>query len=99
MQRHDEALARTAIGVALIRANESERPDRLFDDPYARALVDAAGGMPEIANRDAGNPMVLRMVAQVIVRTRFFDEYLLRATAEGLRQVVLLAAGLDARAY
>jgi methyltransferase (TIGR00027 family) len=92
-------VARTAIGVALIRANESERPDRLFDDPYARALVDAAGGLPEIAGRDAGNPMVLRMVAQVIVRTRFFDEYLLGATGEGLRQVVLLAAGLDARAY
>ena len=99
----DVAVARTAIGVALIRADESERPDRLFDDPFARALVDGAAemtvGQPYVSRADAGHPMVLRMVAQVIVRTKFFDGYLLDATGDGIRQVVLLAAGLDARAY
>jgi methyltransferase (TIGR00027 family) len=89
--------------VALIRANESERPDRLFDDPYARALVDGAadlaGAQPYVSRADAGYPMITRMVAQVIVRTKFFDGYLLDATGDGIGQVVLLAAGLDARAY
>jgi methyltransferase (TIGR00027 family) len=99
----DAAVARTAIGVALIRANESERPDRLFDDPFARALVEGAtdmtGGQPYVSRADAGYPTVLRMVAQVIVRTKFFDGYLLDATGDGIRQLVLLAAGLDARGY
>jgi methyltransferase (TIGR00027 family) len=87
----------------LIRANESQRPDRLFDDPYARALVDGAadltGAQPYLSRADAGNPMVTRIVAQVIVRTKFFDGYLLDAAADGIRQVALLAAGLDARAH
>ena len=34
-----------------------------------------------------------------VIRTRFFDDHLLDATARGIRQVILLAAGLDTRAY
>jgi methyltransferase (TIGR00027 family) len=97
-------LALTAILVAGARAAESARPDRLFDDPFARAFVDAAS---------AASPTIAQAVAQgapseavnqarrdsVAVRTRFCDDYLLAATRSGCRQVVLLAAGLDARAF
>ena len=95
------AVSRTAIGVALVRAVESQRPDRLFDDPFAGRFLAAA---PEYLNqRSFGatgpSPMSVALAAHIAVRTRFYDTYLLQATAEGCRQVVLLAAGLDARAY
>jgi methyltransferase (TIGR00027 family) len=93
------AVGRTALGVARARAWESRRPDRLFDDPYAAAFVRAA-----TPPGDAGPPVRpggvrARMGLHVIIRTRFYDDYLLGACAEGCRQVVLLAAGLDTRAY
>ena len=98
MSRQREAVARTAVLVAAIRAKESERDDRLFDDPFADRL---AG--------DAGREMLERLIAsvgdqsttQIVVRTRFWDEALLRATraAGAPRQVAILAAGLDSRAY
>jgi methyltransferase (TIGR00027 family) len=77
-------VSRTAIGVARLRALESQRPDRLFNDPYAAAF---AGG-----NTEADS--VFRV--HVAVRTRFYDDYLL---ASPCRQVVLVAAGLDTRAF
>jgi methyltransferase (TIGR00027 family) len=80
-------VSRTAIGVARLRALESRRPDRLFDDPYAAAFV------PE-GTADAATDSVFRQ--HVAVRTRFYDDYLLTS---GCRQVVLLAAGLDTRAF
>ena len=86
----------TALGVAMVRATESAREDRLFDDPYARAFVDAAPG--EFVT--STNPEVARaLYSHVVVRTRFYDRHLLAATAAGCRQVVLLAAGLDTRAF
>ena len=92
---------KTALGVARIRAGESKRPDRLFDDPYAAAFVAA---MPEAyadeAPRDeTAKTIGARIALQVVVRTKFYDDYLLAATADGVRQVVLLAAGLDCRAF
>jgi methyltransferase (TIGR00027 family) len=86
-----EGVGGTALGVARVRAWESRRPDRLFDDPYAELFVEA-GDPPEMSG---GHPGV-RMVVHATIRTRFYDEYLLGA---GCRQVVLLAAGLDTRAY
>ena len=92
---------KTALGVARIRAGESKRPDRLFDDPYAAAFVAA---MPD-AYADQGEPsdaarlIAKRIALQVVVRTRFYDDYLLAAADTGIRQVVLLAAGLDTRAF
>lgn len=95
MSGQREAVARTAVLVAAIRAKESARGDRLFEDPFAERL---AG--------DAGREMLERMVAaageqsttQIIVRTRFLDETLLRATSD-VRRVVIVAAGLDSRAF
>ncbi|MFI6448465.1 SAM-dependent methyltransferase [Kitasatospora sp. NPDC050543] len=101
------AVSRTALAVAGVRALESARPQGLFNDPYAAAFVAASGepqhpaasttgpagpgGRPEPASALA---KALRF--QTVIRTRFYDDHLLAA---GCRQVVLLAAGLDTRAY
>nr|AQZ37097.1 N-methyltransferase [Actinosynnema pretiosum subsp. pretiosum] len=91
----------TSLGNAGARAQESARADRLFDDPLARAFLDAAGtGNPLLPDRGGGDPGLLGQIADVIVvKTVFFDAVLARAAAAGVRQVVLLAAGLDARAF
>ncbi|MFE0461274.1 SAM-dependent methyltransferase [Kitasatospora sp. NPDC058965] len=93
-----EGVGRTAIGVARVRALESARPDRLFDDPYAAAFV-RADGPPDPAPRPEPTPARIAMARHLIVRTRFFDDYLLAAARGGCTQVVLPAAGLDTRAY
>jgi methyltransferase (TIGR00027 family) len=93
----------TAIGVAYARAEECQREDRLFDDPYASVFLEAAPGWspPGRAHPtvpDAGSVGVA-LNWYVAVRTRFCDDFLLAASRTGCRQVVLLAAGLDARAF
>lgn len=91
------AVSRTAVGVAALRAYESGRPDRLFDDPYAAAFYEAGrSALPETPRSDQRASLGAVFAAQVAIRTRYFDDYLLAA---GCRQVVLLAAGLDARAF
>lgn len=88
-------MADTGVLVAAIRAEETRRPDRLFDDPFAQKL---AG--------ESGQRMLAEVVAatgdkstlQIVVRTRFWDEALSNAVPP-VKQVVILAAGLDARAY
>jgi methyltransferase (TIGR00027 family) len=96
-------VSETALGAALMRAEESLRPDRLFDDPYAAAFVAAAPPLfPDMptASDDAELAALEAMFrADIVVRTCFYDEYLSAACAAGCRQVVLLAAGLDARAF
>jgi methyltransferase (TIGR00027 family) len=97
-------LGLTAILVTGARATESARPDRLFDDPFARAFVEAASAAsPAIAQALAqGSPDEAVNQARrnsIAVRTRCCDDYLLAAARSGCRQVVLLAAGLDARAF
>jgi methyltransferase (TIGR00027 family) len=87
-----DAVAQTALWMAAARAGESRRHDRLFDDPYAAALA-AGSGISPAAPQESGS-------ALIAIRTRFFDDYLLRATEVfGVRQVVILAAGMDTRAY
>ena len=92
----------TAIGVAAIRAAESERPDRLFDDPYAAGFARAAGdwrpGPTTPATEEAARVRG-RLISWIIVRTRFLDDVLLQACAGSCRQVVILGAGLDSRAF
>lgn len=89
------AVADTGLLVAAIRAAESRRADRLFDDPFAERLAGESGRrMLDEALTTAGEKATL----QIVVRTKFWDEALLRAT-EHVDQVVLLAAGMDARAY
>jgi methyltransferase (TIGR00027 family) len=91
----------TALGAALMRAEESERPDRLFEDPYARAFVDAAP--PIFPDGPVDDPEIDALAEafrdQVAVRTRFYDDVVTSACRDGCRQVVVLGAGLDVRAF
>lgn len=91
------AVSRTAVGVAALRAYESNRPDRLFDDPYAAAFFEAGRAvLPTPGGDPLQDGLGALMYPQIVVRTRFYDDYLLEA---GCPQVVLLAAGLDTRAF
>jgi len=98
-----EGVGRTAVGMALVRAEESRRPDRLFDDPYAEAFVAAAPDAFADEESGADAEVLARVGAafacKAIIRTRFYDDDLLRACDAGCRQIVLVAAGLDTRAF
>jgi len=85
----------TAVWVAMYRAQESERPDALFDDPYARRLVGERG---EQILRSLANGR--RMSWPMVVRTVVFDEIVTRLVRdEGADTVLNLASGLDARPW
>jgi methyltransferase (TIGR00027 family) len=89
----EHLLGSTAHWTADIRAKESAREDRLFNDPWAAALA-GKEGQEWIEQRSADS------VVPIVLRTRFFDDFLQRITSQnGIRQVVLLAAGLDTRAF
>ncbi|WP_433192050.1 SAM-dependent methyltransferase [Nocardia sp. CA-107356] len=99
----------TALFVAAARAIAARRPDALAVDPYAEVFLRAAGaewaalidGDTEqvrehpLYSADFGRTFVEFQAA----RTRYFDDYFEAVTAAGIRQIVMLAAGLDARAY
>jgi methyltransferase (TIGR00027 family) len=84
----------TALWVAMYRALESERPDALFTDPFARRM---AGPRGEAIL--ASIPRARSMAWPMIVRTAVMDEIVLRLVGQGARAVINLAAGLDTRAY
>jgi len=85
----------TARWVAMYRAMESERPDALFHDPYARRLAGPAG--EQIL---ASMPQGRRWAWPMVVRTAVMDEIITRVVTQDLVDTVLnLAAGLDARPY
>ncbi len=97
-------VALTAIGVALIRAQESRRPDRLYGDPFATAFVDAA--RRDFARTEEGAAKWERVEAVAeqffagrSVGVRLVDDRVAEAVAAGCRQIVLLGAGLDTRAF
>jgi len=95
----------TATMVAAQRALSHR--EQLIDDPYAEPLVLAVNidfiirmldG--EITFEDVDPAFTIRLAAEgMAVRTRFFDRLFLDAAASGVRQAVILASGLDARAY
>jgi methyltransferase (TIGR00027 family) len=95
----------TATGVAAARALASRRPNALIDDPFAGPLVAALGidHFTRLANGDAlfdDSGIDWGAVADgIAVRTQFFDEFFMHAMIAGVRQIVILASGLDARAY
>lgn len=101
----------TAVMVAAARARETESAEPLIRDPYARMLVSGAGtGVWETflngSTADkiaAADPEAAAMYANMLgyqaVRTLFFDTFFTNAAAAGVRQVVILASGLDSRAY
>ncbi len=90
-----EHVSDTARWVAVYRAMESERPDALFHDPFARRL--AGDGAEEMVR---AIPRAMDAAWAMIVRTAVMDEVILRLVRdEGVDVVLNLAAGLDTRPY
>ncbi|BBZ11001.1 class I SAM-dependent methyltransferase [Mycobacterium branderi] len=96
----------TALFVATARALEAQKPDPLAVDPFAEVFCRAVGGdwagvldgkVPDhqLKTDDFGRHFVNFQGA----RTKYFDNYFRQAADAGVRQVVILAAGLDSRAY
>ena len=89
-----ENISDTARWVAIFRAEESERPDAVFHDPFARRLAGEKG--EQIANAiEFGRKNSWSFVA----RTYSIDEFIMQHVEQGYDMIVNLAAGLDARAY
>jgi methyltransferase (TIGR00027 family) len=84
----------TARWVATYRAQEAERPDALFRDPFARRL---AGERGELIRQQISTTMDLGWV--MVTRTHIFDRVIAGRVAAGVEAVTNLAAGLDARPY
>jgi methyltransferase (TIGR00027 family) len=100
----------TMVAAARAMATKAERP--LINDPFAEPLVRAVGvdlfvrmvsgevtpsDLEDGSDRASGGGQ--RMTENIAVRTKFYDEFFLDATEAGIRQAVILASGLDARAY
>ncbi|OBF11951.1 SAM-dependent methyltransferase [Mycobacterium sp. ACS4054] len=103
-----ELVGATALGVAAARAAETAGSDPLIRDEFAPILVASAGPAwarladPELGwleGDDHGRRAHRIGIDYQAVRTHFFDEYFDSAARAGIRQVVILAAGLDSRAY
>ncbi len=99
----------TATMVAAARAVASAEPGGLIDDQYAAPLVRAAGmdfftrildgGLGASQFPDASPERLRARIDSMAARTKFFDDYFVEATSNGIRQAVILASGLDSRAY
>jgi methyltransferase (TIGR00027 family) len=117
LRTHDDtwdiatSVGTTAVMVAAARAIETDSPDPLIRDPYARLLVSEAGTgvwetmlddsmVAKVESIDPESAAVFHhMRGYQAVRTHFFDAHFAGAIAAGIRQVVILASGLDSRAF
>ena len=90
-----DIVSRSSQFMAAVRALETKRPDRLFEDPLAARLAGSeiiAQVEPMLKGSDErGQPLVA-------VRTRFFDDFLVSSASE-VGQIVILGAGMDTRAF
>jgi methyltransferase (TIGR00027 family) len=103
----------TMVAAARAVATRADRP--LINDPFAEPLVRAVGvdllarlasgelnptDLNDVQDGATGSAGAMsRMADNMAVRTKFFDEFFLDATEAGIKQAVILASGLDARAY
>ncbi|GLY90790.1 class I SAM-dependent methyltransferase [Actinoallomurus iriomotensis] len=101
----EEGVGLTALMVAAARAIETHRHDALARDVYAEHFVRAARASADwpvrphqVPDGDA-DPLWGRLGRYFGLRTRVLDDFILRQVSAGTRQVVLLGAGLDTRAY
>jgi methyltransferase (TIGR00027 family) len=101
------------VAAARAMATRADRP--LINDPFAEPLVRAVGvdllarlatgevdpnDLNDVHDGATGSAGAMsRMADNMAVRTKYFDEFFLEATKAGIKQVVILASGLDARAY
>jgi methyltransferase (TIGR00027 family) len=117
LRSHDDtwdiatSVGTTAVMVAAARAAETDRPEPLIRDPFAKVLVNEAGTgvwekmldsslLDKVAEIDTEAAAIFEhMRGYQAVRTHFFDAHFAGAVAAGIRQVVILASGLDSRAY
>jgi methyltransferase (TIGR00027 family) len=90
--------ADTAFSIAVVRAEEADRPaaERLFEDPYAPLFARAGAHAAEGTQRYLNLPFFRDGVR---LRTRFIDDFVRDGLAAGLDQVVILGAGFDARGW
>ena len=94
-----ESVGATALGVAWARSQEAQSQCPLFTDPFAEMFVEAAVDrgwqlpQPHVADR------IRSIAGYAASRTKWFDEFFIAAGARGIDQAVILAAGLDARAW
>jgi len=84
----------TALWVAHYRAVETDRPDAIFRDPFARALAGERGEKIAKAQTFAD-----QNAWSFLARTYLFDQFIVDAVRGGVDLVVNLAAGLDTRPY
>ena len=102
----------TATMVAAARAVATRADQPVIDDPFAEPLVRAVGidfftklasgelTVDDLDAQDGESPVGMSRFADgMAARTRFFDDFFSGAVAAGVRQAVILASGLDARAY
>jgi methyltransferase (TIGR00027 family) len=99
----------TATFTAAMRALASRTDNPLIDDPFAEPLIDAVGedffirlarGQLDLEQADyRGAWGIARIRDMLAIRTRFYDVELMAATNAGIRQAVILASGLDSRAF
>jgi methyltransferase (TIGR00027 family) len=102
-----ESVGATALSVAAARAVETGSDDPLIRDPFAYLLVSTAGqpwerlasSLEWIGDDDHGRRAHRLAIDYQAVRTHYFDSYFADAVAAGIRQMVILAAGLDSRAF
>jgi methyltransferase (TIGR00027 family) len=101
MRKNQSSL--TAVGIAIVRGIESEKPEdkRICYDPYAKQFVQPflykfVRFFDRIGYSEIKGPGVMGFLT---VRERHIDEHLKACLADGLEQLVILGAGYDARAY
>ncbi len=101
----EDGVGLTALMVAAARAIETHRDDALVHDPYAERFVRAAQASAhwpvhplQVPDGEA-NPLWGRLGRYFGLRTRVFDDFALHSARSGARQIVLLGAGLDTRAF
>jgi methyltransferase (TIGR00027 family) len=107
----DQAVRETALAMAVARWREADVPEPLFADPYAPLFITAAdddGWRPAFLTnspRDLrrGDPILFRRIRTLhdyaASRTRFFDAFFEQSNTAGVRQVVIMGAGLDVGAW
>jgi methyltransferase (TIGR00027 family) len=99
------SVGRTALFVAAGRALESQKPNPATVDPYAEVFCRAVGGAwADLMDGTAADHKLTGEFGDYFStfqggRTKYFDRFFESAAADGVRQIVLLAAGLDSRGY
>jgi methyltransferase (TIGR00027 family) len=94
-----ESVGATALGIAWARSQESKSQCPLYTDPYAEVFIDEAIARGwELPQRHLAE-RIRSISGYAASRTKWFDEFFIAAGAGGIEQAVILAAGLDARAW